>query len=287
MTREEFVELSAGHALHALSPDDETRFSEALAAHPEWADDVRADGEAAALLGGLTPPLAPPLELRADLLDRIAEAGGTTSTAVGTTAAAESSTVSIAAASAEPNIAASAEPNTTANTAASVTPAPNTGREESPRRTSAARRGWFALAASLVILLVIGGVAAIVAPLLLGGPNTSTLAQIQRQPDAQTATATVSGGGTATAHWSGSLGKAALVSAGMPTISSDQVFELWFVRDATAVPAGTFTASEGKATAVLEGEMHAGDAIAVTVEQDGGSPTGSPTTSPIVSIPTG
>jgi anti-sigma-K factor RskA len=37
---------------------------------------------------------------------------------------------------------------------------------------------------------------------------------------------------------------------------------------------------------VLAGDMHAGDVIAVTVEQAGGSPSGSPTTDPVVVIPT-
>lgn len=251
MTREEFLELSAGHALHALSPADEQRFAEALAEHPEWADEVRADSETAVLLGSLTQPLAPPPELRDRLLERIEGGGGSAATVPASTPLAEAATATTV------------------------------------RRPSVARRGWFALAASLVVLLVIGGVGAIVASQLFGTPSSDTLAQIQDQPDAQTATAPLSGGGTATAHWSGSLGKAALVSDGMPAIPGDQVFELWYVRDQTAVPAGTFTASDGKASAVLEGAMHAGDAIAVTIEPDGGSPSGSPTTPPIVSIPTG
>ena len=37
MNEQEFAELSAGHALAALSPEDERRYREALAVHPEWA----------------------------------------------------------------------------------------------------------------------------------------------------------------------------------------------------------------------------------------------------------
>ena len=37
---------------------------------------------------------------------------------------------------------------------------------------------------------------------------------------------------------------------------------------------------------LLEGTMKPGDTIAVTVEQQGGSPTGEPTSDPIVAIPT-
>jgi len=52
------------------------------------------------------------------------------------------------------------------------------------------------------------------------------------------------------------------------------------------VSAGVFQADQGTTTAKLSGAMHAGDAIAVTVEPAGGSPTGKPTSEPIVVIPT-
>ncbi|HEY2555649.1 MAG TPA: anti-sigma factor, partial [Diaminobutyricibacter sp.] len=71
MNRQEFLELSAGHALHALSADDEQLFTEAIAAHPEWADDAGADLETSALLGGAVASVAPPAELRAKIFDQI------------------------------------------------------------------------------------------------------------------------------------------------------------------------------------------------------------------------
>ena len=37
MNVHEFAELAAGHALHALSPEDQQAYEVALAAHPEWA----------------------------------------------------------------------------------------------------------------------------------------------------------------------------------------------------------------------------------------------------------
>ena len=65
-----------------------------------------------------------------------------------------------------------------------------------------------------------------------------------------------------------------------------QAYELWFVRGDAPVSAGVFEADDETTTALLDGEMQPGDAIAVTVEQAGGSPSGAPTTDPIIVIPT-
>jgi anti-sigma-K factor RskA len=243
VNRREFLELSAGHALHALSAEEEQRFAAALAAHPEWADETRADLEAATRLGAAVGPVPPAPDVREHLLARIGP------------------------------------PDAEERRAEAAT-----GRAGG---TPSARRGWFALAASLIVLLVLGGVGAIVASQHVGGsPSDPALAQIQRQPDARTATQKVAGGGTLTAHWSGTLGKAVVVSQGIPSLPRDRVYELWYVREGTALPAGPFAPPDGNATTPLEGRMRAGDTIAVTIEPDGGSPTRAPTTAPIVTIPT-
>ena len=88
-------------------------------------------------------------------------------------------------------------------------------------------------------------------------------------------------------HWSESVGEVVFVSDGLPTLSSDQSYELWFVRDSGAIAAGVFEAGgDGNATALLSGTMSPGDVIAVTVEPAGGSPTGEPSGDPILAIPT-
>ncbi len=112
------------------------------------------------------------------------------------------------------------------------------------------------------------------------------LDEIEASPDAQSETVTLSDGGEATAHWSETVGKAVLVTDGLPTLADDQSYELWFVRDGAPISAGTFTADDGSATALLAGAMEPGDVIAVTVEVAGGSPTGQPTSEPIVMIST-
>ena len=77
-----------------------------------------------------------------------------------------------------------------------------------------------------------------------------------------------------------------LVAEGLPQLPTDRTFELWFVRGDEPVPAGTFDADGGAAMAELTGTMQPGDTIAVTVEPAGGSPSGAPTTAPIIAIPT-
>ena len=70
-----------------------------------------------------------------------------------------------------------------------------------------------------------------------------------------------------------------------PEIADDRSFELWYVRGDEPIAAGTFEPGED-ITALLNGDMEPGDIIAVTVEEQGGSPDGTPTTDPIIAIPT-
>lgn len=243
MTESEFVELAAGHALGALTPEDEQAFTAALAAHPEWEAYLMIDAETAVLLADGVSEVAPPAQLRDALLAAIAE---------------------------------------TDAPVAVVTPTPAPVRH-APRTR---RRGWFALAASLILL---AGVAAGVTALVQQAARPAAVVALDRissAPDARSAEASVSGGGTATLHWSASLDQAVLVSSELPELSPDHSFELWYVRDGTAQPAGTFTPNGRSATAVLQPGMQSGDVVAVTIERAGGSPSGKPTTTPIVAIPT-
>lgn len=248
MNEQEFEELAAGHALHALSPDDEHRFSDALAAHPEWQATVEQDAATAASLADATAEVTPPASARDALFAAI-------------------------------NAGPAAPP-------APAEPAPQTEPDAAPRRARMSRRGWLALAASIVLVLALGVSGIFIARQFATPASTFALQQIEKQPDAQSQTVAVTGGGTATAHWSGSLGKAVLVSDNLPPIATDKTYEMWFVRDGTAVSAGQFEASDGDATASLDGRLQTGDVIAVTVEPSGGSPTGQPTSAPIVTIPT-
>lgn len=300
MNEKEFAELAAGHALSALSPDDERAYEIALAEHPEWQALVHDDAEVAASLADGVAEVAPPLTLRSELMRRIAtlpqgEAAAPFDEAREPEQAQIPPLPPIPA-----DVAAALPPEIiAAQTARAEQPAPGEkatdAAPEPPLDTMALQsitrrtwtRGLFALAASFVLLLGLGFGAVLIGQQINQPVAVSALNEIERAPDAQSATVAVADGGVATAHWAASVGKAVVVTDGLPSIANDKSYELWFVRDGNPVAAGVFTAAPaGDATALLEGEMHAGDTIAVTVEQAGGSPDGKPTTDPIFAIPT-
>ena len=258
MNDREFDDLSAGDALHALTPDDQRTLDDALAADPGLRDRLDADAAAAARLAETVSEVVPPPALRAALLARIATT---------------------------PQDAVPPAPAVVATPAAASASAPAPAPAK-PARARWGARSWFALAASVLLVLGIGGAVAVVSQQVNQPASVVALERIESAPDAQSAAATVSGGGEATLHWSGSLGEAVLVSDGLPSIADDKDFELWYVRDGAPISAGVFSTDDGDATAVLSGAMHAGDVVAVTVEDAGGAPAGLPTTEPIVAIAT-
>ncbi|WP_285115866.1 anti-sigma factor [Leifsonia sp. fls2-241-R2A-40a] len=160
------------------------------------------------------------------------------------------------------------------------------------RAERAAQRRWFQrpglilAAAAAAVVLFVGG--AFVGSTLSGtnsyqSQQASALAEINAAPDAQRATAEVAGGGTATLVWSGELGRSALVANDLPALPDNKTYELWYMRDGTAIPAGTLDpAASGSSWRVLTGDMAAGDTVGVTVEPRGGSDK--PTTQPLVTI---
>jgi len=247
MNEDEFAELAAGRALHALSDADERRYADALVAHPEWTAIAEHERETAALLADGAAPVDPPAGIRDALLAQIA----------------------LTPQEAVPPAAAPA--------------APAPGSVPRPRRWS---RGLFALAASLVLIVGLGVGAAVLIPQLTKPASVVALDAIEAAPDAQQATVELDSGAQATAHWAASVGSAVLVTDGLAALSDDETYQLWLVRGEEALPAGLFETDAGDATALLDGTMHEGDVIAVTVEQAGGSPTGLPTTEPIIAIPT-
>lgn len=265
MNEKDFAELAAGAALHALSPSDERLFHDTLAAHPEWVDLVDDDVETVASLEAVAAPEFPPLDLRATLLAQIA------------------STPQIGR---DDHDDIAEHPSKSSGSREASSAAPVTEPQErvtAPRRWA---RTIFALAACLALVVGVGIGAAALNGYLNRPAAVVALEQIQSSSDAEQATVTLDVGGTATAHWSASAGAAVLVTDGVPAAAEGESYELWFVRGETPISAGVFDVEGGTATAALSGDMHAGDIIAVTVEQAGGSPTGKPTSDPFIVIPT-
>jgi anti-sigma-K factor RskA len=257
MTEQEFAELSAGHALHALSDADEQRYRDALDEHPEWGSRAAADADTVAALADAVPEVAPPATSRLELMALIA-------------------------AMPQDDVRMPGDPGP----GGSAEPAPSTATIQAIARTRWTR-GLLALAASFALLVGAGFAAGIAHERLNRPASIVALEQIQGAPDAERATINFDEL-TATAYWSAELGRAVLVAQNLPELPEERSFELWYVRDEEPISAGVFGAEPGtaSATAVLEGEYEPGDVIAVTVEQAGGSPDGQPTTDPIVAIPT-
>jgi hypothetical protein len=89
--------------------------------------------------------------------------------------------------------------------------------------------------------------------------------------------APVSGTGPS-AIWINPAGKAPYLAApNLPNLQPDRTYELWFLRGATPVPAGTFQSGSVLPVAALPKGT---TALAITVEPQGGSVT--PTSSPIM-----
>lgn len=276
MDEKEFAELAAGAALNALSPADRAAFDAARRAHPEWEHWIETDAATAAALADTVSDAVPPLTLRSTLLSRVA-----------TTPLLPAMDAAVAA-TAEPvdrwTPAPAPAPDRSGDRPAVEPPPPTAVIQAVSRRRWT--RGILTLAASMVLLVALGLGAVQINEYMNRPAEVVALQQIEDSPDAQSATVEITDGGSATAHWSESVGKVVLVSQGLPPIADDESFELWFVRDGTAVPAGVFEPTDGTTTALLEGAVEPGDVIAVTVEPQGGSPTGEPSSDPIVAIPT-
>jgi len=126
--------------------------------------------------------------------------------------------------------------------------------------------------------LIFGGVAV---SNELFNPHLSDFTAISQAEDAQRASVDLDNG-SATLVWSSSLASSALIVDGLEPLPASKVYELWYIDDAGARPAGTFTMTEGRVISVLQGDMKHGDTVGVTVEPAGGSE--SPTTDPVIVI---
>ncbi|MEH3088825.1 MAG: anti-sigma factor [Microbacterium arborescens] len=297
MNEQAFAELSAGHALRSISSEDESVYRDTLDAHPEWTSYADDDAETAAMLADGVDEVAPPAAVRADLLAKIGAPGAASDSdvradagndVVMADAAADADAAPAAhAAPAQPPVAADELDDDDPRISA---PGYTTGSPATEQIQTVQRRNWtrslFALTASIALLVGIGWGVGSLTEQMRAPTADSVLAQIERSGDARSNTSTLADGGEATVHWSPNVEGAVLVVDGLPEIDADQSYEAWFVRGAAPVPAGAFESSDGSAEMLLEGAMQPDDIIALTVEQSGGSPTGLPTSDPIVAIPT-
>ncbi|MFE7117349.1 anti-sigma factor domain-containing protein [Streptomyces sp. NPDC057654] len=116
--------------------------------------------------------------------------------------------------------------------------------------------------------------------------RASTLSALMAAPDASFHTTALKGGGTATLVASERQGRSALVYDGLPDLPQSRVYQLWYSRGGTMVPAGLLipSGSGGSSGAtLLTGTPRGADGVGVTVEPAGGSTT--PTGKPLALLP--
>lgn len=283
MNEQTFAELSAGYALGALSPEDEIAYRDALAAHPEWLSLTAIDADTASLLADGAEEVAPPEHLRAELLARIG--------APADVDAADAAVAPEPAPDATPDQdAADADDELHDDDPRAAASGHSVGSPATEQLQTVERRNWtrslFALTASIALLVGIGWGVGTLTESMRAPSAESVLAQIQQASETHSNTAELADGGEATVYWSPEVEGVVLVADGLPEIDDNQSYEAWFVRGEAPIPAGAFESNDGSAALLLDGEMQPEDVIALTIEQSGGSPSGLPTTDPIVAIPT-
>lgn len=152
---------------------------------------------------------------------------------------------------------------------------------------AAGRRSRFrpgALVAAAAAVIALGAGAAVVQPWADDTSQRELTAseQLLAVNDAQSFTEKVSGGGEATVVMSPSRNQAVLVASGLPDAPTGSVYELWLIHDGDMVSAGLMTGGDHELW--LEGDPATASGFGITVESDGGSPTGEPKGQPITLI---
>jgi anti-sigma-K factor RskA len=74
--------------------------------------------------------------------------------------------------------------------------------------------------------------------------------------------------------------RAVLVAEDMPPVPEGKTYQIWVIKGDTPQPSGLFEPKGGSIAAVVEKPVEGADAVAVTVEPEGGSPK--PTTDPML-----
>ena len=273
--------LSGAYVLNALTDDERRAFEARLAGSDDLTEEVTGLTETTLLMAHALEPVTPSASVRAGLMAAIASTpqlprlDESTSTSTSTSE----------------HRATTAEP--------ARVPTPEVEAAESERAggtvlapTGAARARWFTrpvgiLAASAAAAALFFGGGAVIgqltAPAQQEQQQASGIEEIYAAEDFQRAVTDVSTGGTAALVWSNELQRSAVVVDGLTSLPGDQTYELWYINESGAAPAGTFgVSSSSPVTQVLDGTMQQGDTIGITIEPQGGSE--SPTTDPIAVI---
>lgn len=244
----ELGNLSGSYALNGLDAADLAEFETHLQQSHATRDEVTELTDTAVLLGLAVEPVQPSAGLKASIMDQL---------------------------DAHPQL-----PVAAASSAAFASPA---GRKAQARWFTRPVTALAAVAAAIALFVGGGVITTSLAQNSFAQQQADQLAAINSADDAQRASVDLADGGTATLVWSNTLLSSALIVDGLAPLPADRTYELWYINDAGARPAGTFgVAGSGSTWRVLDGTMKAGDTVGVTVEPRGGSDA--PTTDPVVVI---
>jgi anti-sigma-K factor RskA len=244
----ELGNLSGSYALNGLDAADLAEFETHLQQSQATRDEVTELTDTAVLLGLAVEPVQPSAGLKASIMDQL---------------------------DAHPQL-----PVAAASSAAFASPA---GRKAQARWFTRPVTALAAVAAAIALFVGGGVITTSLAQNSFAQQQADQLAAINSADDAQRASVDLADGGTATLVWSNTLLSSALIVDGLAPLPADRTYELWYINDAGARPAGTFgVAGSGSTWRVLDGTMKAGDTVGVTVEPRGGSDA--PTTDPVVVI---
>ncbi len=270
-------DLTAAHAVDALEPD-ETRAAEA---HLASCADCRAElAELREALAGAVLPVPQdqvPAGLRARVLDALDDVPQLPAVPAG-----ELTAVDAPGARRDDLEARRAHRDATG---ASGAPVP------SRRARSARPRRWVqglaaAAAAVVVAVAALSGYAALQfrGEAAQARQAASALAEVAAAPDVVAVQAQADGDGWSDSRVlvSRSLGEAVMVPSGASRAPQGSTWQLWFITGGGPRSAGVFSTDGGRPT-VLDGEVGAATAVAVTLEPDGGSEA--PTSTPVVVFP--
>ncbi|MDH6237887.1 anti-sigma factor [Cryobacterium sp. CG_9.6] len=270
---ESVAELAGAYALDALSDAERADFQAYLSTSGAARAEAAELSDTAVALGLAAAPVTPSAALRSNLMAMIA------------------STPQLAPLSATPVIPTAVNTHASAPTAPVddlVVPVTTAGSGAASVR---AQQRWFQrpaqllLAAAAAVVLFVGGTFAgqAVNNNQFVEQQAAGMVQITAASDSERAVTTTADGHDATLVWSNALGLSAVLLDDLPSLGSDRDYQLWYINAAGAASAGTFDSTgSGTSWRVLDGAMHTGDTVGITVEPRGGSEQ--PTTAPIVAF---
>jgi anti-sigma factor RsiW len=291
------------YAVDALDAAEAHAFEEHLAGCARCREEVESFRETGAELAGAAA-VEPPPELRESVLGAIrasrpdvGEAAGVSGAATGPSAGNREVDAEPARASTAPApLPAATDHDATGEASSPATPAPKGPRHADPQAMATVhsldarrRRGRWILAAAAAVLLpgvALGGWAL---GQQSGQQEQRVVAQEHEQerqrqerllaaPDVAVRHVEMDGGGAATVIASRDRDAALLVASDVADPGEGRQYQLWLMEDGTPVPDATFDA--GADGVWVDGDIEGAQALAVTVEPEGGSE--SPTSDPLM-----